>query len=55
MDGRTVDGGIVELALLVQAANGITLDPGQAALVRSMSMSGVGGPATARHCCRWGG
>jgi conjugative relaxase-like TrwC/TraI family protein len=38
-DGRTVDGAIVELALLEQAANGITLDAGQAALVRSMSMS----------------
>ncbi len=40
-DGRTVDGAIVELALLEQAANGITLDAGQAALVRSMSMSGA--------------
>jgi AAA domain len=40
-DGRTVDGGIVELALLEQAANGIILDAGQAALVRSMSMSGA--------------
>jgi conjugative relaxase-like TrwC/TraI family protein len=40
-DGRTIDGAIVELALLEQAANGITLDTGQAALVRSMSMSGA--------------
>jgi conjugative relaxase-like TrwC/TraI family protein len=40
-DGRTIDGAIVELALLEQAANGITLDAGQAALVRSMSMSGA--------------
>jgi conjugative relaxase-like TrwC/TraI family protein len=40
-DGRTVDGATVELALLEQAANGITLDAGQAALVRSMSMSGA--------------
>ncbi|MFL6046034.1 MAG: MobF family relaxase [Propionibacteriaceae bacterium] len=40
-DGPTVDGAIVELALLEQAANGITLDAGQAALVRSMSMSGA--------------
>jgi conjugative relaxase-like TrwC/TraI family protein len=40
-DGRTVDGAIVELALLEQAANGITLDAGQAALVRSMSLSGA--------------
>jgi AAA domain len=31
----------VELALLEQAANGITLDAGQAALVRFMSMSGA--------------
>jgi conjugative relaxase-like TrwC/TraI family protein len=40
-DGRRVDGAIVELALLEQAANGITLDAGQAALVRSTSMSGA--------------
>ena len=40
-DGRRVDAAIVELALLEQAANGITLDAGQAALVRSMSMSGA--------------
>jgi hypothetical protein len=38
---RTVDGAIVELALLEQAANSISLDAGQAALVRSMSMSGA--------------
>jgi hypothetical protein len=40
-DGRKIDGAIVELALLEQAANGITLDAGQAALVRSTSMSGA--------------
>ena len=40
-DGRTIDGAIVELALLEQTANGITLDIGQAALVRSMSTSGA--------------
>jgi hypothetical protein len=40
-DGRVLDGAIVELALLEQAANGIRLDAGQAALVRSMSMSGA--------------
>jgi hypothetical protein len=40
-DGRAAPAGIVELALLEQAANGITLDAGQAALVRSMSMSGA--------------
>jgi conjugative relaxase-like TrwC/TraI family protein len=38
-DGRTAPAEIVELALLEQAANRITLDPGQAALVRSMNMS----------------
>ena len=41
MDGRSAPAEIVELALLEQAANGVTLDPGQAALVRSMSMSGA--------------
>jgi conjugative relaxase-like TrwC/TraI family protein len=41
MDGRTTPAEIVELALLEQAANGIALDAGQAALVRSMSMSGA--------------
>jgi hypothetical protein len=41
MDGRTAPAGVVELALLEQAANGVTLDPGQAALVRSMGMSGA--------------
>jgi hypothetical protein len=40
-DGRTAPAGIVEVALLEQAANGITLDAEQAALVRSMSMSGA--------------
>jgi hypothetical protein len=39
-DGRTAPAEIVELALLEQAANRVTLDPGQAALVRSMNMSG---------------
>jgi hypothetical protein len=39
-DGRSAPADIVELALLEQAANRVTLDPGQAALVRSMSMSG---------------
>ncbi len=40
-DGRIAPAEIVDLALLEQAANGVTLDPGQAALVRSMSMSGA--------------
>jgi len=40
-DGRSAPAEIVELALLEQAANGVTLDPGQAALVRSMCMSGA--------------
>jgi hypothetical protein len=39
-DGRVVDAGIVELALLESAANGVTLDAGQAALLRSMCTSG---------------
>ena len=51
-DGRTAPAEIVELALLEQAANRVTLDPAQAALVRSMNMSG--GPTPARHCTRWG-
>jgi conjugative relaxase-like TrwC/TraI family protein len=38
-DGRTVDAGAVDLALLESAANGVGLDTGQAALVRSMATS----------------
>jgi conjugative relaxase-like TrwC/TraI family protein len=40
-DGRTVDAVVVDLALLDSAANGMTLDAGQAALVRSMATSGA--------------
>jgi AAA domain/TrwC relaxase len=40
-DGRVVDAATVELALLESAANGNTLDAGQAALVRSMCTSGA--------------
>jgi hypothetical protein len=40
-DGRVLDAGTVELALLESAANGNTLDDGQAALVRSMCTSGA--------------
>ena len=40
-DGRTAPAEIVEQALLEQVANRVTLDPGQAALVRSMNMSGA--------------
>ena len=40
-DGRVVDAGTVELALLESAANGTALDAGQAALVRSMCTSGA--------------
>jgi hypothetical protein len=40
-DGRTASAEIVEPALLEQAANGIALDAGQAALVRSKSTSGA--------------
>jgi conjugative relaxase-like TrwC/TraI family protein len=40
-DGRTVDGFAVDLALLESAVNGMTLDIGQAALVRSMATSGA--------------
>jgi hypothetical protein len=40
-DGRTVDAVVVDLALLESAANGMTLDAGQAALVRSMATSGA--------------
>jgi AAA domain len=40
-DGRTVDAVTVDLALLESAANGMALDAGQAALVRSMATSGA--------------
>jgi conjugative relaxase-like TrwC/TraI family protein len=40
-DGRTVDAVAVDLALLESAANGMALDAGQAALVRSMATSGA--------------
>ena len=40
-DGRTVDAVAVDLALLESAANGVALDAGQAALVRSMATSGA--------------
>ena len=40
-DGRVVDAGTVELALLEFAANGNALDAGQAALVRAMGTSGA--------------
>ena len=40
-DGRVVDAATLELALLEAAANGNALDAGQAALVRSMCISGA--------------
>ena len=40
-DGRVLDAGSVELALLESAANGNALDAGQAALVRAMCTSGA--------------
>jgi conjugative relaxase-like TrwC/TraI family protein len=40
-DGRVLDAGIVELALLESAANGTALDAEQAALVRAMCTSGT--------------
>jgi conjugative relaxase-like TrwC/TraI family protein len=40
-DGRVVDADTVELALLESAANGVNLDAGQTALVRSMCTSGA--------------
>jgi conjugative relaxase-like TrwC/TraI family protein len=40
-DGRVVDAGTVELALLESAANGNALDPGQTALIRSMCTYGA--------------
>ncbi|HWJ52729.1 MAG TPA: MobF family relaxase, partial [Propionibacteriaceae bacterium] len=41
IDGRVLDAGTVELALLESAANGNALDAGQAALVRSVCTSGA--------------
>ena len=40
-DGRVLDAGTVELALLESAANGKALDAGQAALLRAMCTSGA--------------
>jgi conjugative relaxase-like TrwC/TraI family protein len=40
-DGRIPDADIVELALLESAANGVSMDAGQAALVRAMCTSGA--------------
>jgi conjugative relaxase-like TrwC/TraI family protein len=40
-DGRVLDTGTVELALLESAANGVSLDARQVALVRSMCTSGA--------------
>jgi conjugative relaxase-like TrwC/TraI family protein len=40
-DGHTIDGFAVDLALLESAANGVALDAGQAALIRSMATSGA--------------
>ena len=40
-DGRVLDVGTVELALLESAANGVSVDAGQAQLVRSMCTSGA--------------
>src|SRR5215207_259183 len=40
-DGPMLDAGAVELALLESAANGVSLDAGQAALIRSMCTSGA--------------
>ena len=39
-DGRSVDPALVDLALLESVANGTTLNPGQAALVRDLATSG---------------
>ena len=41
LDGATVDTPAVDLALLESAANGVTLNAGQAALVRGMATSGA--------------
>ena len=40
-DGRLVDAATVDLALLESAANGVSLDAGQTALVRTMCTSGA--------------
>ncbi|MGH8961684.1 MAG: ATP-dependent DNA helicase [Jatrophihabitantaceae bacterium] len=40
VDGATIDGQVVELALLEAQANGIPVNHGQAALVRSLATSG---------------
>ena len=40
-DGRTTPAHVVDLALLESTANGLTLNAGQAALVRSMATSGA--------------
>src|SRR5215203_5138569 len=40
-DGRVLGGATVELALLESAANGVSLDAGQAGLVRAMCTSGA--------------
>jgi hypothetical protein len=40
-DGHTIDAVAVDVALLEAAANGLALDAGQAALVRSMATSGA--------------
>jgi conjugative relaxase-like TrwC/TraI family protein len=40
-DGRILEPGTVELAMLEAAANGVSLDGGQAALVRAMCSSGA--------------
>lgn len=40
-DGRVLDVGTLELALLESAANGVSLDAGQAQLVRAMCTSGA--------------
>jgi TrwC relaxase len=47
-DGRVIDADTVEFALLEAAANGVNLDPGQAALVRSMCVH-LGDAAPAGH------
>jgi conjugative relaxase-like TrwC/TraI family protein len=41
INGHVVDAGTVELALLEAGANGVSLDAGQAALVRAMCTSGA--------------
>ena len=39
-DGRRIDPAMVDLAMLESVANGVTLNPGQAALVRDLATSG---------------